>query len=39
MTDELELVHRADLEDRCGMLSPNTMVAIDDALRDVLPLH
>jgi len=39
MTDELELVHKADLEDRCGMLSPATMAAIDNALRDVLALH
>jgi len=38
MTDELELVHKADLEDRHGMLSPPTMAAID-ALRDVLALH
>jgi mRNA interferase MazF len=39
MTDELELVHKTDLEDRRGMLSPNTMAAIDNALRDVLALH
>jgi mRNA-degrading endonuclease toxin of MazEF toxin-antitoxin module len=39
MTDALELVHTADLEDRRGMLSPSTMTAIDDALRHVLALH
>lgn len=39
MTDELELVPKADLEDRRGMLSPPTMAAIDNALRDVLALH
>jgi mRNA-degrading endonuclease toxin of MazEF toxin-antitoxin module len=39
MTDELEMVHKADLEDRCGILSPATMTAIDDALRDVLARH
>ena len=39
MTDELELVHKADLEERRGMLSPSTMAAIDNALRDVLALH
>ena len=39
MTDELELVHTSDLEDRRGMLSPTTMTAIDNALRDVLALH
>jgi mRNA-degrading endonuclease toxin of MazEF toxin-antitoxin module len=39
MTDELELVHKADLEDRRGMLSPSTMAAIDNALRNVLALH
>ena len=39
MADELELVHKADLEDRRGMLSPSTMTAIDNALRDVLALH
>ncbi|TVR21370.1 MAG: type II toxin-antitoxin system PemK/MazF family toxin [Nitriliruptor sp.] len=39
MTDELELVHKADLEDRRGMLSRPTMAAIDQALRDVLALH
>jgi mRNA-degrading endonuclease toxin of MazEF toxin-antitoxin module len=39
MTDELELVHKDDLEDRRGMLSPPTMDAIDLALRYVLALH
>jgi len=39
MTDELELVHKADLEERRGMISPSTMAAIDSALRDVLALH
>ena len=39
MTDELELVHKADLEERRGMLSPSTMAAINTALRDVLALH
>jgi mRNA-degrading endonuclease toxin of MazEF toxin-antitoxin module len=39
MTDELELVHKDDLEDRHGMLSPSTMDAIDLALRHVLALH
>jgi mRNA-degrading endonuclease toxin of MazEF toxin-antitoxin module len=39
MTDELELVHEADLEERRGMLSPTTMAAIDNALQDVLALH
>ena len=39
MTDELELVHKADLEERRGMLSPSTMAAINNALRDVLALH
>ena len=39
MTDELELVHKADLQDRRGMLSPSTMAAIDNALRDMLALH
>jgi mRNA-degrading endonuclease toxin of MazEF toxin-antitoxin module len=39
MTDELELVHKADLEVRRGMLSPPTMAAIDNALRDVLALR
>ena len=39
MTDELELVRKADLEDRRGMLSSSTMAAMDHALRDVLALH
>lgn len=39
MTDELELVHKHDLEARRGMLSPSTMDAIDNALRHVLALH
>jgi len=39
MTDELELVHKEDLEERRGMLSPPTMDAIDMALRHVLALH
>jgi mRNA-degrading endonuclease toxin of MazEF toxin-antitoxin module len=39
MTDELELVHKDDLDDRRGMLSPSTMAAIDLALRHVLALH
>jgi mRNA-degrading endonuclease toxin of MazEF toxin-antitoxin module len=36
MTDELELVHKGDLEDRRGILSPSTPDAIDTALRHVL---
>ena len=39
MTDELELVHKDDLEARRGLLSPSTMDAIDNALRHVLALH
>jgi mRNA-degrading endonuclease toxin of MazEF toxin-antitoxin module len=39
MADELELVHKHDLEARRGMLSPRTMAAIDNALRGVLALH
>lgn len=39
MTDELELVHKDDLESRRGLLSPSTMDAIDNALRHVLALH
>lgn len=39
MTDELELVHKDDLEARRGMLSPSTMDAIDNALRHVLALR
>jgi mRNA-degrading endonuclease toxin of MazEF toxin-antitoxin module len=38
MTDELELVHKDDLEQRRGMLSTPTMQAIDIALRRVLAL-
>ncbi|MBW3665495.1 MAG: type II toxin-antitoxin system PemK/MazF family toxin [Actinobacteria bacterium] len=38
MVDELELVHKDDLEDRRGMLSPTTMRDIDQALRHVLAL-
>jgi mRNA-degrading endonuclease toxin of MazEF toxin-antitoxin module len=39
MADELELVHKDDLEDRRGMLSLATMEAIDLALRRVLDLR
>ena len=39
MADELELVHKNDLEDRRGILSPLTMDAIDLALRHVLALR
>jgi mRNA-degrading endonuclease toxin of MazEF toxin-antitoxin module len=39
MTDELELVHKDDLEDRHGMLSLPTMDAIGLALRHVLALR
>lgn len=38
MADELALVHKDDLEDRRGMLSPATMREIDRALRRVLAL-
>lgn len=38
MADELELVHKDDLEDRRGTLGPATMRAIDQALRRVLAL-
>jgi mRNA-degrading endonuclease toxin of MazEF toxin-antitoxin module len=38
MVDELELVDKADLEERRGMLAPPTMHAIDAALRRVLAL-
>ncbi len=38
MTDELELVHEDDLEQRRGMLSVPTMHAIDIAIRHVLAL-
>lgn len=39
MVDELELVHKDDLEERRGMLAPSTMRAIDAALRRVLALE
>lgn len=39
MVDELELVHKDDLEDHRGQLSRTTMAAIDDALRHVLALN
>jgi mRNA-degrading endonuclease toxin of MazEF toxin-antitoxin module len=39
MVDEVELVHKDDLEDRRGALSPSTMRAIDDALRRVFALE
>ena len=39
MTDELALVHEADLDERHGMLSPSTMVPIDRALRGVRALQ
>lgn len=35
MVDEVEIVHKNDLEDRRGTLSPATMRAIDGALRRV----
>jgi mRNA-degrading endonuclease toxin of MazEF toxin-antitoxin module len=38
MVDEVELVHKDDLEDRRGALSPATMRAIDGALRRVFAL-
>lgn len=38
MVDDLELVHRDDLEDRRGGLSPATMRDIDRALRRMLSL-
>lgn len=38
MADELELVHKDDLGERRGMLSPATMGAIDQAFRHVLAL-
>jgi mRNA-degrading endonuclease toxin of MazEF toxin-antitoxin module len=38
MADELDLVHKDDLEERRGMLSPATMREIDRALRRVLAL-
>ncbi len=39
MVDEVEMVHKDDLEDRRGSLSPATMRAIDDALRRVFSLN
>lgn len=36
--DDLELVHKDDLEDRRGVLSPATMREIDRALRGTLSL-
>ena len=39
MTDELQLVPKTDLEERRGTLSPPTMAAIDNTLRDVLALQ
>jgi mRNA-degrading endonuclease toxin of MazEF toxin-antitoxin module len=38
MVDEVEMVHKDDLEDRRGSLSPATMRAIDHALRRVFSL-
>ena len=38
MVDEVEMVHKDDLEERRGALSPATMRAIDGALRRVLAL-
>jgi mRNA-degrading endonuclease toxin of MazEF toxin-antitoxin module len=38
MADELELAHEDDLGDRRGMLSRQSMPALDDALRRVLAL-
>jgi mRNA-degrading endonuclease toxin of MazEF toxin-antitoxin module len=38
MVDEVEMVHKEDLEDRRGSLSPAAMRAIDDALRRVFSL-
>ena len=39
MTDELELLHKADLDDRRGMPSRSTMAAIATGLRDILSLR
>lgn len=39
MVDEVELVHKDDLEGRRGALSPLTMRAIDGALRRVFALQ
>lgn len=38
MVDEVEMVHKDDLEDRRGQISPATMRAIDEALRRVFSL-
>lgn len=38
MVDEVEMVHKDDLEDRRGSLSPATMRSIDDALGRVFAL-
>lgn len=38
MCDDLEIVHKEDLEDRRGRLSAGTMSAIDRALRIILDL-
>jgi mRNA-degrading endonuclease toxin of MazEF toxin-antitoxin module len=38
LIDDLELVHKGDLEDRRGTLSPATMRDIDQALRRMLSL-
>jgi mRNA-degrading endonuclease toxin of MazEF toxin-antitoxin module len=38
MIDDLELVHKDDLEDRRGVLSPSTIREIDRALRRMLAL-
>lgn len=38
MVDEVEMVHKDDLEERRGSLSPATMRAIDDALLGVFSL-
>lgn len=39
MVDEVEMVHKDDLEDHRGSLSPATMRAIDEALRRVFSLN
>lgn len=38
MVDEVEMVHKDDLENRRGQISPATMRAIDEALRRVFSL-
>lgn len=38
MVDDLELVHKDDLEERRGILGPATMHEIDQALRRMLAL-